>query len=75
MDIEANDRLLVPGHKDPDLLDLRRDAPTASRTSRHLLLLIGAAKQNKQWRLSSSDIGSAFLKGDKQQGELYAEPP
>ena len=73
--IDANDRLLVPGYKDPDLLDLRRDAPTASRHSQHLLLLIAASKQHKHWRISSSDVGGAFLKGDKQQRVLYAEPP
>ena len=29
--VNANDRIVVPGYKDPDLLDHRRDAPTASR--------------------------------------------
>ena len=29
--IKADDRLIVPGFKDPDLVDLRRNAPTACR--------------------------------------------
>ena len=31
--IKANDRLIVPGFKDPDLTDLRRDAPTTHSSS------------------------------------------
>ena len=73
--ILANDRLLVPGYKDPDLLDLRVDAPTASRNTQHLLLLVAASRQHRSWRLSSCDVGAAFLKGDEAERVLYAEPP
>ena len=73
--IKANDRLLVPGFQDPDLLELRRDAPTAGQHSQHLLFLIGSSKQYRNWRIASSDISGAFLKGDEQQRLLYAYPP
>ena len=72
--IKADDRLIVLGFKDPDLVDLRRDAPTACRHSQHLLFLIASAKKYKHFRISSSDISGAFLKGDKQDRVLYAEP-
>ena len=40
-----DDGLIVPGYKDPDLEELRRDAPTACRHSQHLTLLIASSKQ------------------------------
>ena len=73
--IQANDRLLVPGFQDPDLLELRRDAPTAGRHSQNLLLLVASSTQYRKWRIASSDISGAFLKGDEQQRLLYAYPP
>ena len=73
--ILANDRLLVPGYRNPDLLDLRVDAPTASRNTQHLLLLVAASRQHRSWRLSSCDVGAAFLKSYEAERVLYAEPP
>ena len=35
--IRASARLVVPGYKDLTAYELRKDAPTASRTSQHLL--------------------------------------
>ena len=58
----ANARLVVPGYQDISAYGIRCDAPTASRTSQHLLLAYTASLQ---WTLWSADIKSAFLKGEE----------
>ena len=41
--LRASARLVVPGYKDVTAYDLRKDAPTASRTSQHLLFSLAAS--------------------------------
>ena len=70
-------RLVVPGYKDKLNLEgrLRRDAPTGSRLSQHLLFCVAA--WNRDWSLLSGDIKSAFMKGDifaDETRELYLCP-
>lgn len=60
--LKANARLVVPGYQDISAYGLRCDAPTASRTSQHLLLTFAASMK---WRLASADIKSAFMKGEE----------
>ena len=57
-------RLVVPGFRDAANLEgrLRRDAPTGSRLSQHLLFSLAA--WHADWQLVSGDVKSAFLKGD-----------
>ena len=57
-------RLVVPGFRDAANLEgrLRRDAPTGSRLSQHLLFSLAA--WHVDWQLVSGDVKSAFLKGD-----------
>lgn len=57
-------RIVVPGYRDIENLrgELRRDAPTGSRQSQHVLFIIAAA--NPPWYLCSADVRAAFLKGD-----------
>ena len=52
---------MVPGYKDVSAYEVRKDAPTASRTSVHLLLVFTASKG---WHLLSADVKAAFLKGE-----------
>lgn len=59
--VRANGRLVVPGFKDPGGYEVRKDAPTASRTSQHLIFLYAVSMN---WDLWSADIKSAFLKGE-----------
>ncbi|CAJ1366499.1 unnamed protein product [Effrenium voratum] len=69
--LKANARLVVPGFRDPTAYAVRKDAPTASRTACHLVLIITASMQ---WDLWSADIKSAFLKGElfkPNERELY----
>ncbi|CAK9007904.1 unnamed protein product [Durusdinium trenchii] len=58
----ANARLVVPGYADVEAYGIRCDAPTASRTSQHLLLTFAASMK---WSLWSADIKSAFMKGEE----------
>ena len=59
--LKASARLVVPGFRDLTAHELRRDAPTCSRVSFHLLL---ALTSSKFWRLLSADVKAAFLKGE-----------
>ena len=59
--LKASARLVVPGYKDVSAYEVRKDAPTASRTSVHLLLVFTASKG---WHLLSADVKAAFLKGE-----------
>ena len=61
---KPNARLVVPGFKDVFAFSIRKDAPTASRTSQHVVLPFTACNFKKGWRLLSVDIKSAFMKGD-----------
>ena len=61
---EPSARLVVPGFKDRANLagQIRRDAPTGSRLSQHLLLCM-TSWMGSAWSLLSCDVKSAFLKG------------
>lgn len=69
--LKANARLVVPGYKDVTAYEVRKDAPTGTRISQHLVLTWTASKR---WRLKAADIKSAFLKGEEfapGERELY----
>ena len=71
MPLKANARLVIPGYQDETAYVLRKDAPTATRLSQHLLFTM-AVVQN--WHLWSADVKSAFLKGElfeEGERELY----
>eukprot|EP00438_Fugacium_kawagutii_P011914 Skav221382 [mRNA] locus=scaffold7016:18304:23637:- [translate_table: standard] len=57
---KAKARLVLRGFQDPDLLNLKKAAPTASRLSRSFLL---AAKVWCHWDMHSGDVKCAFLSG------------
>ncbi|CAL1174258.1 unnamed protein product [Cladocopium goreaui] len=65
LELKANARLVVPGFKDVMSYGMRKDAPTASRTSQHLVFTLTASYHSARgWRLLSVDVKSAFMKGD-----------
>lgn len=73
--LRANSRHIVPGFKDIENLQggLRKDAPTASRISQHLVACMAA--QHPDWCLQSADVRAAFLKGDPYvEREIYMGP-
>ena len=74
IDNTAKARLIIKGVQDPDLLNIKRDAPTLSTASRNLLLSIAATNQ---WETKVGDIKTAFLNGDKTEAvrNIFADPP
>ena len=69
-------RLVVPGFRDRANFagKIRRDAPTGSRLSQHLLMCL-VAYHSATWSLLSADVKAAFLKGDPfVSRELYIGP-
>lgn len=70
--VKPSSRLVVPGYQDRSNLSgqLRRDAPTGSRLAQHFLFCVAAFQT--AWSIISSDVKSAFLKGDPYlDRELY----
>ena len=57
----ANARVVIPGYQDETAYAVRKDAPTSSRCSQHILFITASAKG---WTLWSADVKSAFLKGE-----------
>lgn len=63
--LRASARIVIPGIQDPDLLSLRRDAPTGNvfdcRTS---VLTLGASLGKCHWKVRSSDILDSLSLGE-----------
>ena len=69
-------RLVIGGHRDPDVHMLQTDAPTINRLSVLTLLQLVASKRAKEgWSASAGDIEAAFLNGDPLERELYLAQP
>lgn len=62
--LRANSRLVVPGYQDVSSYGLRKDAPTGSRLSQHILYTLVSSYFKEGWRMCSADIKSAFMKGE-----------
>ena len=60
MGVRAKARLVLRGFGDPDLGDLEKSSPTATRQSKLLLLAYSA---NEGWILYGGDVRTAFLSG------------
>ncbi|CAE7261754.1 RE1 [Symbiodinium natans] len=69
-------RLVISGHKDPDLMKgLPTHAPTISRLGIHLLLQILASNLHCGWTGHAGDVTAAFLCGEELKRELYLRQP
>eukprot|EP00439_Symbiodinium_sp_Y106_P067451 s481_g11.t1 len=69
-------RLVIAGHRDPDLLNnLPTHAPTISRQGILLLLQILASNLGNDWSGYAGDVTAAFLCGEQLQRELYLRQP
>ncbi|CAE7357013.1 GIP [Symbiodinium sp. CCMP2592] len=69
-------RLVIAGHRDPDLsLGLSTHAPTISRQGIFLLLQLLASNLAGGWTGHAGDVSSAFLCGQELQRELYLRQP
>ena len=60
-DAKLKARLVIAGHKDQRAGDFETESPTASLLAHNLLCFLAA---QWGWRMSFSDIASAFLEGD-----------
>ncbi|CAE7356139.1 RE2 [Symbiodinium sp. CCMP2592] len=74
--LQAKCRVVVLGHRDPDLHAISRDAPTPTRLTEHILLAVYISGRNRSflrnrrvWRLWSADATTAFLQGRQNEGE------
>ncbi|CAE7939982.1 GIP, partial [Symbiodinium sp. KB8] len=69
-------RLVIAGHRDPDLAKgLATHAPTISRQGIFLLLQLLASNLVNGWTGHAGDVSSAFLCGQELQRELYLKQP
>ena len=77
LDTKASARIVVPRCVDPDVLDIRRDSPTACREAINVLLAVGASTGREKWALLTADVQAAFLKGESHDKDrvLYFRPP
>lgn len=77
MPIKYKARIVCRGDRDPDLLTLRRDAPTLARLS--LMLICQLAASMVDWFMFNADITGAFLQGDQslasRREPLYLRQP
>ena len=69
---KAKARLVLRGFEDPDILNLQKAAPTASRLARTLLL---ATTSWMSWSLTCGDVRAAFLSGKTFTRELIVRLP
>ena len=72
----AKVRWCVLGHRDPDIMELARSAPTPQTSSIYTFLLLAATQRE----LSLVDLKTALMQrdkaeGDRPKGKLYAEIP
>ena len=69
-------RLVVSGHRDPDVKCLETDAPTINRlTILTLLQVLASRRKTHDWVAAAGDITAAFLNGDDMDRELYLRQP
>ncbi|CAE7230751.1 RE1, partial [Symbiodinium sp. CCMP2456] len=77
MEVKAKARLVCRGDQDPDLLTLRRDAPTLTRVG--LMIILQVAASFGDFFLFNSDITGAFLQGSQElsnrKEQLFLKQP
>ena len=77
LEIKPKARIVCRGDNDPDLLELRRDAPTLTRLG--LMLILQLAASGEGWIMVTADITGAFLQGDqslaKRKEPLFIRQP
>ena len=70
--LKAKSRLVVPGHKDPDLGEFRTDSPTTSTLAVQVAATIAASKD---WEGETFDVSTAFLSGKETDRNVYIRAP
>ncbi|CAE7707470.1 GIP [Symbiodinium sp. CCMP2592] len=74
---KAKARLIIGGHKDPDVASLVTDAPTVNRLSVLVLMQILSSHLDdpEPWCASAGDVNAAFLNGPPLQRTLFMRQP
>ncbi|CAE7717731.1 RE2 [Symbiodinium sp. CCMP2592] len=74
---KAKARLVIAGHRDPDVMNLTTDAPTVNRLSVLVLLqfVASARRDPDPWEAAAGDVSAAFLNGKPLQRVLYMKQP
>ena len=62
---------MARGFEDTELRE-RVDSPTCEKSNLRLTIAIAASMG---WRINSLDVQSAFLQGEKVEGDIYLKPP
>ena len=70
--LKAKSRLVVPGHKDPDLGEFRTDSPTTSTLA---VQVTAAIAVSMDWEGETFDVSTAFLSGKETTRNVYVRAP
>ena len=65
-------RIVLPGHLDPDVGEIRTDSPTTQATAVRMAMVLCVSKR---WSCYLFDVSTAFLSGKSVGRELYVRPP
>ncbi|CAE7864387.1 TY1B-PL [Symbiodinium microadriaticum] len=65
-------RIVLPGHLDPDVGEIRTDSPTTQATAVRMTMILCVSKR---WVCLLFDVSTAFLSGKEVGRELYVRPP
>ena len=71
-ELKAKSRLVVPGHKDPELGEFRTDSPTTSTLAVQVAVSIAVSKR---WPGETFDVSTAFLSGKATSRQVYVRAP
>ena len=71
-ELKAKSRLVVPGHKDPELGEFRTDSPTTSTLAVQVAVRIAVSKS---WPGETFDVSTAFLSGKETSRQVYVRAP
>ena len=66
-------RLVARGFEDPDLENVIKYSPTASKESLRILLTVTSSMDS--WRCCSLDVQTAFLQGTEIKRDVFLKPP
>ena len=70
--MQAKSRIVIPGHRDPQLGLFRSDSPTTSPIAMLLAAQIGLSMG---WQGETFDVRCAFLSGQKLDGKIHLRAP
>ena len=70
--LKAKSRIVLPGHLDPDVGEIRTDSPTTQPVAVRMAMIICVSRG---WSCYLFDVTTAFLSGKHVGREIYVRPP